>query len=207
MNLVSYQSLIPSSVAIQPHLAWLLATVPDLIEDPERSCKVREVLEELNVKYSLLSGKIIDLESRVVAVNTEDILIVGDDEVVVVHDTGLPAVVIVTREDVESLKDTEKSLRAGLAEVIVSRGEAELEVEAQRKIFEKNRRFAELYSGIYTTVGKMTDVLVRRDAEADDELAAELAEDDPKETLGPEHARGGCPGYVPDIDLDGNPLD
>ena len=59
-----FPSLIPATVGIQPHLAWMLANVPGMITVAEDREKVQDVLEDLNLRYSTLSGKVIERESR-----------------------------------------------------------------------------------------------------------------------------------------------
>lgn len=177
MKLTEHKSLIPFAVAIQPHLAWMLATVPDMIRDGNKAAKVLDVLEDLNLKFARLNGQILEQDSKVFTVDEEDILLVGEGKLTQVKSDGGPIVVIATDSDVESLKSTEEVLREALAEIIVTRGEAELEAEA----------------------------LAKRDAELDAELAAELAEEANVSPL--QTSVFPLDDDIPDIDLDGHPLD
>jgi len=133
MNVVEFNSLIPSAVAIQPHLVWMLATVPALIEDEAKRQQVTDVLEDLNLKFATLNGEIIELETNVQTFETGDVLFVGQGELIKAPDDK-PTVIIPRDLSVGSLTDTEAALRTALAEVIVSRGELEIQQEESAEL-------------------------------------------------------------------------
>jgi len=70
MKIVPYDTLIPDVAGIQPNIAWLLAHVPD----------ASEVLEDLQLKYSKLQGKILQLESEVLEFEEGDVLVILPDD-------------------------------------------------------------------------------------------------------------------------------
>jgi len=197
MKIVPYETLLSDVVGIQPHIAWLLANVPDVI--PNRNyvtrSKVTAFLEDLQLKYAQLQEKILNLEA--------DAIEMEDGAVFV----ALPA------ETDDDLSFAEDALRTALAEVIVRRGEEELKAEARR---DKNLRFCDLYGGsgslhIQEALDRARVALAEAGAfEAVKAATVEkikLVDDNGTNCVD-------CSDYldcepwdeVPDIDLDGQPL-
>ena len=129
MKIVPYDTLIPDMAGIQPGIAWLLALVPSMLPTEVTRSKVTEVLENLQLKYANLHGKILQLESEVQEYAEGDVIVALSDT----GDRTLPSA--------RDLEVAEEALRTGLAEVIVQRGEQRLEKERQ----EKNLKYAKLY--------------------------------------------------------------
>jgi len=121
-KIVAYDTLIPEIAGIQPNIAWLLANVTG-------SDRITEVLEDLQLKYARLQGKILELESGVVEL-----------------EEGTVTVTLPEEETDDDLAYVEEALRTTLAETIVQRGEEQLE----RERLEKNKRFAQIYGGDFT---------------------------------------------------------
>jgi len=121
-KIVAYDTLIPEIAGIQPNIAWLLANV-------NGSDRITEVLEDLQLKYARLQGKILELESGVVEL-----------------EVGTVTVTLPEEETGDDLAYVEEALRSTLAETIVQRGEEQLE----RERLEKNQRYAQLYGGDFT---------------------------------------------------------
>jgi len=113
MNLVIYDSLLPHILGITPHIAWLLAAVPPMIEDEEDRRQVTRVLEELALKQAHLQGILLDLEANLIPISEEG------------------SVTTICPNTIDGLTIAEQLLRENLAEVIVTRGEMELAAEAK----------------------------------------------------------------------------
>ncbi len=125
MKIVPYDTLVPDIAGIQPNSAWLLASFPQIIYDVPRD-RVQAALEDLQLKFSKLQGKILELEANAVEFNEGSVTIALPEEI------G------------DDLAYAEDALRTALAEVIVQRGEQEL--ESRRK--EKNDKIREIYGGL-----------------------------------------------------------
>lgn len=116
VKIVAYDTLIPEIADIQPSIAWLLANVTG-------SDRVTKNLENLLLKFTRLQGKILELEVSAVVLEEGSITVVLPEE------AG------------DDLAYAEDALRTQLAEVIVRRGEEQLD----RYNLEKTARYAELY--------------------------------------------------------------
>ncbi len=158
MKLVTFDTLIPDIVAIQPSLAWMLANVPNMI-CPERRDDVREIIENLCLRSANLNGRIIELETKAIPLDSELTVVFASDNGDLTP-SSMPTdpdtsakIIVITSDTVESLRCAEEGLREALAEVIVARGEAELdeldelaEAEAEEAAT-KETKFAEAYGG------------------------------------------------------------
>ena len=100
MNLVIYDSLLPHILGITPHLAWLLANVPPMIEDEDDGSQVTRVLRELILKQSHLQGILLDMEANLIPINEKG------------------SVTALCPETVEGLNLVEQLLREALTEAI-----------------------------------------------------------------------------------------
>ncbi len=208
-KIVVYDTLIPDVADIQPNIAWLLAHVPDLVfyhnteGDRER---VTEVLEDLQLKCAKLQGKVLELEANVVEL-----------------EEGSVTVALPEEETDDDLAYAEEALRSALAEVIVQRGEQRLE----KGRVAKNRKYAGLYGGnpcgekilwdgnpgvewrfteediqqfkaLSASYTSLQDAIEQTQIECEEAEAFKAAKATVTE-LGADE--------VPDIDLDGQPLD
>ncbi len=134
MNLVIYDSLLPHILGITPHLAWLLANVPPMINENDR-CQVTRVLRELILKQSHLQGILLDMEANLIPINEKG------------------SVTALCPDTVEGLTLVEQLLREALAEAIITR--VEMEVEAEEIVLACENGIAEddaLYAAKATVV-------------------------------------------------------
>lgn len=145
MKIVPYDTLIPDVTGIQPGIAWLLAIVPGMLPTEVTRNKVTGVLENLQLNYANLHGKILQLESEVQEYAEGDVIVALSDN----ENRTLPSD--------QDLEVAEEALRTALAEVIVQRGEQRLEKERQ----DKNRKFCGLYGGDATKLVHSTSVNVK----------------------------------------------
>lgn len=134
MKLVEYDTLVPETLLIQPHIAWLLANVPDLIESGDKE-QVTMTLEDLAVKYAKLQGKILALEIKVEEFDddTRNILLLEGGKMSTLAQGSVDAclVVSVTTDSIAGFEAAEDCLRGAWAETIVVRGEMALEKESR----------------------------------------------------------------------------
>lgn len=134
MKLVEYDTLVPETLLIQPHIAWLLANVPDLIESGDKE-QVTATLEDLAVKYAKLQGKILALEIKVEEFDddTRNILLLEGGKMSTLAQGSVDAclVVSVTTDSIAGFEAAEDCLRGAWAETIVVRGEMALEKESR----------------------------------------------------------------------------
>jgi hypothetical protein len=112
----------------------MLANVPAMIDDEADAFRVGEVLEDINLKYARLSGELTELEAKATPVDEDDttMLWVTGGEITVLP---IPenSVWVFSVNTVEGFNEAERSLRGALAEIIVCRGELELELEAAKE--------------------------------------------------------------------------
>ncbi len=166
MKIATFDTLIPDVVAVQPHMAWMLATVPDLIADLDRRKQVWKTLKDLNLKFALLEGRIIELETNALPLDDElTVVLVTDGDLTLsplpVDPDTSAKIMVFSSDTVTSKRMAEEGLREALAEAIVARGEAELEAGLEAGIdaaleatLEKEKRFAERYGGSTETACK-----------------------------------------------------
>jgi len=133
VKIVPYDTLVPDIAGIQPNIAWLLANVPrsipyttSMVAAADRSC-VMDVLEDLQLKFAKLQGKVLELEAHAFEAKTGDVYVILPEE----------------STDDDDAAFVEEALRSTLAELIVNQGEKQLEKER----LEKNRKYAKLYGG------------------------------------------------------------
>ena len=112
MNIVIYDSLLPHIISIQPHIAWLLNTVPAMITDQVDRMEVEDVITELVLKQAKLQGAILNLEANLIPISEEG------------------SVTVISPDTIDGLNIIEQLVREALAEVIVTRGEMELAAES-----------------------------------------------------------------------------
>lgn len=201
MKLVPYDTLIHDVAGIQPNIAWLLANVPRSIplvmshSPTANRSRVVKVLEDLQLKYAELQGKILELESRVVELE------VGDVQVVM------------PEGEEEDLAFVEDALRTALDKVIDYRKQEKMEPISIG--FKLTPEDVGRWKAMYETMmqGLESGISVQEAIEETTALkAVKAAVTTQAENMLHEYPHcEGCPEYdfcgVPDIDLDGQPLD